>query len=282
MRRVLLEWVEQDDNKQQALPASLVDTLKSFAPDIRVRELDNRHDLPWPDLRFLAVDTETSGLRRDSDRIIEIAWVLFERGEIKERFSQLLQIDVPLPKPIVELTGIQEDMLAGQPQIADIVAHLLRAFASVDFIVAYHAPFDRGFVEAELRRCGASLPTTPWVDPLVFIKELDRYKPGKKLSDVSTRWGIKHERAHRALDDAAATGELLLKVAPFLPMRSLDDLLAQQRNFQERQRNDNDPMRGPAKPNASESSSTSVHPRKEANSPRGKNTREFLFGKANK
>ena len=282
VRRVLLEWIETDEHTQQALPASLTEALEAFAPGMRVRELNNQNDLPWPELRFLAVDTETSGLRRESDRIIEIAWVLFERGEIKKRSAQLLNVDFPLPQRIVELTGIRDDMLTGQPKMADILNPLLEDFSSVDFIVAYHAPFDRGFIEAELHRCNASLPPTPWVDPLVFIKELDRYKPGKKLADASSRWGIKHERAHRALDDAIATGELLLKVSPFLPMRSLDDLLSQQNHFRERQRNDKQPVRAPERPNTESPEPATLRPRLETKEPRRTNTKDFLFGKADK
>lgn len=278
VRRVLLEWIEPNGPHVPDPSTPLIEALQRHAPALQVRELDSATEMPWTELRFLALDTETTGLNRAADRIMEIAWVLFERGVVKERFSQLLQVGIPLPQPIIALTGIEDSMLAQQPEFSSIADSLVQALESVDFVVAYHAPFDRGFIEHELARCGKTLPVTPWVDPLVFIKEVDRYKPGKKLADASERWGVAHGKPHRAWDDALATGELLLKVGPFLPMRTLDDVLCQQDNFRKRQRSDADPMRKPEQPRGRSPISSSPPGRGKAPNQIRQNTKDFLFG----
>ena len=103
------------------------------------------------------------------------------------------------------------------------------------FIVAYNAKFDRLFLESEMRRIGKTMPDLPWVDPCIFIREIDRYKKGKRLKDASTRWGVTLKDAHRALADATATGLLLYKLVPHLKNELLHDLMQQQNRWQEEQ-----------------------------------------------
>ncbi|MFZ9889278.1 MAG: exonuclease domain-containing protein, partial [Myxococcota bacterium] len=209
------------EERSQALLAQITALLVSHGVEAELRELDPHQQLPWPELRFLALDTETTGLDARDDRIVELSWVTFDRGKERGRFSSLCDPLTSLPAEATAVTGITPEMLQGQPRFDALAPSLLEAISDVDFVVAYHAPFDRGFLAAELRRCGRSLPPTPWIDPLLFVREVDRFKPGKRLEDVTRRWGIAHDRPHRALDDAAATGELLLRVASFLPARTL-------------------------------------------------------------
>ena len=61
---------------------------------------------------IVAVDVETTGIDPEFDRIIEIGAFRPETGEV---FRMLVNPGRPLPARITELTGITEDMLAGQP-----------------------------------------------------------------------------------------------------------------------------------------------------------------------
>lgn len=233
-RRLLLE-ATLDDDELALLEAELAKVLAERARPPSLVRLNAARDLPWTDLRYLALDTETSGLDPAHDRVIEVAWVRMERGREVARGEALCRIDRPLPEEVAGITGIRDDMLTSARPFAEIAPTLLDAMAEVDFIAAYNAPFDNAFLARELSRAGLALPDLPWVDPLVFIREVDRFKPGKKLQDASRRWGVSLDRPHRALDDALATGELLLRVAPFLPARTLEDLLDQQHRLHTRQ-----------------------------------------------
>jgi DNA polymerase-3 subunit epsilon len=51
----------------------------------------------------------------------------------------------------------------------------------------------------------------------VWVRELQKYEKGKKLTDVAARLGIPLDNAHRADADAEAAGRVLLALAPQMP-----------------------------------------------------------------
>jgi DNA polymerase III epsilon subunit-like protein len=134
-----------------------------------------------------------------------------------------------LSQEIVQITGISDAMLKNQPSFAEHAETCLKLIKRASFVVAYNAKFDRPFLESEMARLKRVLPEIPWIDPFVFICELDRYKRGKKLSDAAKRWGVSLENAHRAMADAQAAGELLLKIADKIDCRGLSELIAKQK-----------------------------------------------------
>ncbi len=207
--------------------------LHLFNPD--EPKMNDKLKTNWTQLPFLCVDTETTGLDHTSNRVIEVAWIMFEKEKEIFSDSRLCSIGTPLPAEIVTLTGINDGMLVDKPSFAAHADDLLKAMAEAQFIVAYNAKFDRLFLESELHRVGKTMPNLPWVDPCIFIREIDRYKKGKRLQDAATRWGVTLKDAHRALADATATGLLLYKLVPHLKSKSLHDLMQQQNRWQEEQ-----------------------------------------------
>ena len=234
-RRRLVVEADLDELNSQKLLSTLIKQVKKLDFQAQITMENTLSNLSWTELPFLCVDTETTGLDRTQNRIIEVAWILFH--EKKEIFSEsrLCCIDEPLPPEIIQLTGISDDMLVDQSHFSEHADALLNAMKRAEFIVAYNANFDRLFLEAELRRIGRSLPDLPWVDPCTFIRELDRYQKGKKLSDATARWGVQLTGAHRALADAKATGLLLQKIAPLLKAHSLTELIQLQNQWQQEQ-----------------------------------------------
>lgn len=227
-RRTLALSLQVDDVDLAALLDDLLALARQRDPAATVAALDPRRDQPWTELSFVAVDVETTGFDPGRDRVIEVAWVRFERGREVERFASLLRVDVDIPEPVRRLTGIHRGMLADKPRFADVGAGLVAALGGADFIVAYNAPFDRGFLAGELGRCGQELPDLPWVDPLAFLRQLEDKHAPKRLSDAARRFGVACPDAHRAESDARATGELLLRLAPRLPARTLQELVEKQ------------------------------------------------------
>ena len=142
---------------------------------------------------------------------------------------------MPLPSLITDLTGIKDEMLKDQPPFADHADDLLKAMAKAEFIVAYNANFDRNFLNAEMSKVGKSMPEMPWIDPCVFIREIDRYQKGKRLQDATERWNVSLKGAHRALADATATGLLLYKLVRRLKSEFLPELIDNQKQWQEEQ-----------------------------------------------
>lgn len=184
--------------------------------------------LSWFEESFVALDVETTGLDAAGCRVIELAIVPFNMPN-QTPFSQLFSLSEKLPKEIIAITGIDDSMLEGQPSFKDKASEIVEELEKARFILAYNAKFDRSFVESELARAGMVLPDLPWIDPFIFISEIDRFKKGKKLVDSAKRWGVELTNAHRALDDARAAGELMLKLVNNIEAKTLPELIRQQK-----------------------------------------------------
>ncbi|MEI6805235.1 MAG: 3'-5' exonuclease [Myxococcaceae bacterium] len=230
-------WVEAflDDIEAHRLLSLISKHTKKQDPKGQVKMQSLGPNTPWTELPFLVVDTETTGLDPASNRVIEIAWVLFENRKEIASDARLCSIPESVPEEIAALTGINSSMLIDQKAFPEHIDSFLEAASKAAFIVAYNANFDRQFIEAEFERAGKSMPQFTWVDPCVYIREFDRYQKGKKLSDAAARWGVSLNGAHRALADAKAAGHLLLKLMPHLKASSLSELISLQNNWQQDQ-----------------------------------------------
>lgn len=189
----------------------------------------------WVDLPFVCVDCETTGLDPQQNRVVEVAWVTVQGQRVLGSESRLCGIQEPVPEVTTQITGITQEMLAGKPPFADHIAVLSEAVRQAEFLVAYNADFDRRFLQAEFARAGKTLPDKPWVDPYIFIREIDRYKRSKRLADAAARWGVVLEQAHRAQSDAVAAAQLLIKLAERISCNSLADLVQRQADLKRQQ-----------------------------------------------
>src|SRR5579859_488365 len=97
---------------------------------------------PIASAEFLAVDTETNGLGGDACELVEVGWVLVGGGELHDRWSSMVQINVPLRRSIRRLTGIQQEAVANAPPPEAVLPLVERALRGRLF-VAHNAPFDR-------------------------------------------------------------------------------------------------------------------------------------------
>lgn len=157
--------------------------------------------------KFAVVDVETTGFKPD-DRIIEIAIVQIERGEIRGAFSSLVDPGIPLPPEISDLTGIQPADIEGAPTFADISEQLAQKLDS-KVLVAHNAPFDYRFLQHEFDLIGRRFKSE-----LVCTVQLSRQclnLQSYKLSDVADAVGVPRGR-HRALSDAVATARIFLEI----------------------------------------------------------------------
>ncbi len=199
-------------------------------------------DVPWHTLPLALIDTETTGKDPSrGDRIVEIAIVTFKGGEVIDRFGTLVNPGIPIPAEAAAVHGISDEKVKGQPrfeQVAAKVADLLRGRIPV----AYNAGFDRSFIYAEMRRAGiapskgrASPPAlrvgTDWIDPLVWARALQPGAKGFKLVEVAARVGVDLTNAHRATDDAEATGKVLYALLANERELTYRGLISRQRGY---------------------------------------------------
>lgn len=153
--------------------------------------------------RLSIVDVETTGLDARIDRIIELAIIRVEDGQVVERFSQLINPGVTVSPFITGHTGITNQMLSRAPSFADAAPkfeHLL----DNGLFIAHNAGFDFSFLKEEYRRLGRIFAL-----PRQCTAQLSRQLfPGYRrhgLDHIISRFKLDCPRRHRALDDAEAT-----------------------------------------------------------------------------
>lgn len=167
------------------------------------------------DVPLAVVDVETTGASpRFGDCVTEIGVVRYERGQVAERFSRLVDPGRRIPASIVRLTGITQEMVDGQPSFADRLPEILAVMRGAA-VVGHNVRFDLSFIGAEFRRAGTSLmeelatPASPQVLDTVRIARRRFGRGGNALQKLSRRLGVVPTAAHRALADAETTGQVL-------------------------------------------------------------------------
>ena len=229
---VTIESSSIQSKKFDEIVKKLTKDIQEFDAKAVVMSNLNNDEKAWYERPFVALDVETTGLDAASNRVIELAVVPFNMPDEQKPFCQLFSVGEPLSSEITQITGISDDMLSGQPAFKECIDEVLRLLRKAAFVVAYNAKFDRPFLESEMARIDRALPEMPWVDPFIFVCELDRFKRGKKLSDAAKRWGVNLENAHRALADAQAAGQLMLKLKDAVACEGLFELLDKQKIWQ--------------------------------------------------
>lgn len=181
----------------------------------------------WKTMKLIGLDTETTGLSLEEDRVFEVGLVIFEAGEKIEEWGQLLNPQRPLSEDSRRKTGITDKDLEGKPLFKDVAQEILERIKD-GVLVGYNLLFfDLPILAAEMRRVGLDMPQRPAIDVLVLARGL--VKQGRhSLQDMLARYALTAETAHRATADAEATIRLLFAMAPELPS-DLDDLLEVQR-----------------------------------------------------
>lgn len=177
---------------------------------------------PWYNHAVVVFDVETTGISPDSDRIIEVGLARFEGGQLVKTWGTLIYPGMEIPKEASDIHGITTADVATAPPFVAALPSILD-IARDAWPCAYNASFDKRFWATELSRLcgldmsGISIPMFdmryPWVDPVVWSRHKNGIWKGNKLTQACERYGIRIENAHRATDDASATGQLLFAMA---------------------------------------------------------------------
>jgi len=197
------------------LPAAIA--LIKQSPDHRVLERlpikESYHAEDGAEKKLaLYLDTETTGLNPEKDKVIELAMILFEYSadgkiyRILEVFDQYQDPGMPIPAEITRITGITDEMVKGQKIDLDQVHTLLNQAA---LVIAHNAQFDRAFAEILTpvfqKKCWAcSIEDIPWKKAGL---------ESTKLEYLAYRFGFFYE-GHRAKTDCYAGIHLLAQMMP--------------------------------------------------------------------
>jgi DNA polymerase-3 subunit epsilon len=167
--------------------------------------------------RHIVLDTETTGLDpRSGHRLVEIACVeVVDYIPTGKSFHRYIHPDRDIDPDAERVHGISLASLKDKPRFHEpVVCEEFLAFVGEDMIVAHNAPFDRGFVNAELTRCGRAVtPDDRWIDTLAIAR---KKFPGmyNSLDALCKRMKISLEgrEKHGALIDAQLLAAVYLEL----------------------------------------------------------------------
>lgn len=155
------------------------------------------------------IDFETTGLRPNSDRVIEISAIRCFQGEVVSSFTTLVQFSGRLPAKITEITGITTEQLAGGMD-EGTAFRILNRMIGDNLIVAHNALFDLGFLHHTLLRLAGRSFHNSFLDTLTVCRRRHVYP--HSLKEMCAKYGIALDNHHRAESDVLATFELLKKL----------------------------------------------------------------------
>jgi DNA polymerase-3 subunit epsilon len=106
-------------------------------------------------MRQVFFDTETTGLSPEAgDRVVEIGCVeMVDRRLTGRNLHLYVNPERPSSADALKVHGLTDEFLADKPRFAEVAEQLLAYLAGAD-VVIHNAPFDVGFLDAELRRIG--------------------------------------------------------------------------------------------------------------------------------
>ncbi len=166
--------------------------------------------------RQIVLDTETTGLNvEQGHRIIEIGAVeLIARRPSGVHFHRYVNPGRSIDEGAQAVHGINAAFLEDKPAFADIAAEFLDFVEGAELLI-HNAPFDVGFIDAELERLGGSVrrlaERTEITDTLAMARELYPGQPNS-LDRLCKRLGVDNSQRdlHGALLDAQLLADVYL------------------------------------------------------------------------
>jgi DNA polymerase III subunit epsilon len=187
-------------------------------------------------LEYVVVDCETTGgspVR--GDRVTEVAAVRVDRwGRLRDEFRTLVNPMRPIPRFVVRLTHITDDMVVEAPAFLDVAPRLQQVMAGAVF-VAHNAPFDLRFLEWEMKRGDLGGPRGRVLCTARLARKTMPELRSRSLDSLIHFFGIHCEARHRAYGDAVATAEVLVRLldraeeAGVTTWAGLDELLSRRK-----------------------------------------------------
>jgi DNA polymerase-3 subunit alpha (Gram-positive type) len=168
-------------------------------------------------VRITSFDFETTGLTAEDNDIIEVGIVHFDDGKTSDakRYSWLVKTDLELDPKVVSITGITPRQLKDEGhRWRHIAPKMVEQLESSDYWCIQNSDFDLSFMREALGRLDIEIKEKPIIDTL---RVAQRFIPNsvlqsKALGKLSAFYGVPLARAHRAVEDAEATGHVLFSM----------------------------------------------------------------------
>lgn len=152
---------------------------------------------------YVVFDTETTGLKDQYDKIIEIGALKYINNELVEEFDVLINPEMEIPEIITSITGITDDMVQMEKTIDEVLPKFIEFVGELP-VICHNAPFDIGFINANLTRLNLGTMKNETIDTIdlakIYIPRAYNYKLETLKHYFKLDFG-----SHRSVEDCKTT-----------------------------------------------------------------------------
>lgn len=178
-------------------------------------------DAPLEDAPLAFLDFELTGLRPETDRVIEVCLERVRGAAVEARVASLVRPD-PLVFGNAQIHGIDAREIASAPTFAELAPKMIEALSGA-VLVAHAAAHDVAFLASELARAKIPFQRPAYVDTLSLSRRAFALK-SHGLGSLCKSLGIPHDRLHRAEADVAAMRAVFAEIVRVLRPATPRDL----------------------------------------------------------
>jgi DNA polymerase-3 subunit epsilon len=155
---------------------------------------------------YAIVDIETTGGKYNEEGITEIAIYKYDGHQVTDQFISLVNPERDIQPFVVNLTGINSDMLRHAPKFYEVAKRIVEITEDC-ILVAHNAQFDYRILTTEFERLGYEYERKS-LCTVELAKDLIPDQPSYSLGKLVRSLGIPVTDRHRASGDALATVKL--------------------------------------------------------------------------
>ena len=156
-------------------------------------------------------DLETTGGNPSNSEVIEIAAIKEKDGKEIGRFQSLINPRRHIPRPVREITGIDQSMVRNAPLIEDVIDEFLE-FIGDGVLVSHGVLNDFSFVAHYARTLRGKELSNFYVCTHLIVSNFLPNVPVKSLSGVANYFGLSTGNAHRAMAYAEMTRSVFWEI----------------------------------------------------------------------
>ena len=192
-----------------------------YMVDDKLNYIKNPSPIELNKASYVVLDLETTGLNCYYDRIIQFGGVKVEHGMVTESLSVYINPERPLPKKIVQVTGITDAELSDKPTIDKAIDRIL-SFLGDSILVTHNADFDFSFLQQTLLRLGMPLLKNPVIDTLSLSRYLFPESKSHRLGSLCRNMEVAYneDEAHRADYDARVLNDVWMPMLVLLTKKN--------------------------------------------------------------
>lgn len=180
--------------------------------------------------RPIFYDTETTGIRSDKDRIIEIAAFDPVRNC---SFEKLINPQCSIPPEATAIHNITDEMVKDCPDFSQIGREFVEFCEGEVVLIAHNNDgFDIHFLKNEFARHSLSFPSWNFLDSLKWARRYRPDLPRHTLQFLREIYKIAQNNAHRALDDVIVLHQVFTCMTDDLDIDTIFKLLNKPREIQ--------------------------------------------------